>query len=96
MLVPGLSVPCRGEIETPDWSDPPETSTPQSTLSDPLLISTTYWDCWPESQPRRTLVGVTWSEPMAGLALGEGDGVEVVALVAEMPAPAPVRGDGPR
>lgn len=92
MLVPGLSVPCRGEIETPAWSNPPETSSCQSTLSDPLLARTTYWDCWPESQPSCTLVGVTCSLPAAGVALGEGAGVVVMVLVADMPVPA--SGDG--
>ena len=92
MLVPGRSVPCRGEIETPAWSNPPETSTCQSTLSDPLFASTTTWDCWPESQPRLMLVGATWSEPVVGVALGEG--VVVVVLVADMPVPVAACGDG--
>lgn len=94
MLVPGLSVPCLGEIETPAWSDPPDISTCQSTLSDPLFNRVTTWVCWPESQPNCTLVGATWSQPALGVALGAGDGVVFAVVVADIPVPAAPCGDG--
>src|SRR5260221_2596197 len=69
-LAPVARFPSLGETATPACSVGTPNSTCHRTRCGPVFANTATWVCWPSPQPSCTLVGVTRSQPAAGVGLG--------------------------
>src|SRR5262245_41564913 len=68
-LAPAWSSPWLGSMAIPAWPPDPSTVACHSTSSGPVLARTTTCVRVSPSQPNRTLLGVTCSQPESGLGL---------------------------
>src|SRR5260221_8262182 len=103
-LAPAARFPSLGETATPACSVGTPNSTCHRTRCGPVFANTATWVCWPSPQPSCTLVGVTRSQPEAGVGLGllratlgtEAPGVDWAAGLRSEKTPARARSSGHR